>query len=127
MIRAGPNGLVLGASIACPFGRVGSSTLRARSPRVIVAKSRRGSYQPPIPRPTQVGGVGRARAVPSPREADATPSAQVRVRRPRGAPADRSDARSTGRTKLPGRAAEHALVRPSGDRGAGAPDRRAPV
>src|SRR5437764_14550859 len=106
MIRAGPNGLVLGASIACPFGRVGSSTLRARSPRVIVTKSRRGSYQPLILRPTQVGGGGRARGVPSPREADAIPLPQVRLRPAGRAPARRSDARSAGRTKLARRATE---------------------
>src|SRR5438128_4444581 len=121
-IRAGPNGLVLEASIAFPFVEFVSSTLEARLPGVVVAKSRRGSYQPLIPRPTQVGGGGRKRAVPSMRGADPIPLAQVRGRRADRAPADRGDARSAGRTRLAGRAAHDAVVRPAGDRNPGAPD-----
>src|SRR6266550_8658512 len=97
-IRAGPNGLVLGASIVCPFVESGSSTLEARKPEVIVAKSRRGSYQPLIPRPTQVGGGKREPAVPSRREPDPIPLAHVRGRPADRASADRRDARSAGRT-----------------------------
>src|SRR6059058_5785994 len=122
-IRAGPNGLVLEASIAFPFVEFVSSTLEARQPGVIVAKSRRGSYQPLIPRPTQVGGGGRERAVPSTREPDPIPLAHVRSRPADRAPADRRDARSAGRTRLTGRPAHDAVVRPSGDRDPGAPDR----
>src|SRR5438105_14132725 len=126
-IRAGPNGLVRWASIAFPFVEFVSSTLEARQPGVIVAKSRRGSYQPLIPRPTQVGGGGRKRAVPSTREPDPIPLAHVRGRRVDRAPADRRDARGAGRTRLTGRAAHDAVVRPSGDRDPGAPDRCAPA
>src|SRR5205823_10116274 len=120
-IRAGPNGLVLEASIAFPFVEFVSSTLEARQPEVIVAKSRRDSYQPLIPRPTQVGGGERERAVPSTREPDPIPLAHVRRRRVDRAPADRRDARSAGRTPLTGRPAHDAVVRPSGDRDPGAP------
>src|SRR5205823_7386536 len=126
-IRAGPNGLVLEASIAFPFVEFVSSTLEARQPEVIVAKSRRDSYQPLIPRPTQVGGGGRARAVPSTREPDSIPLAHVRGRRADRAPAGRRDARSAGRTRVTGCAADDAVVRPAGDRDPGAPDRRAPL
>src|SRR5439155_863503 len=125
MIRAGPNGLVLGASIACPFVESGSSTLGARSPGVIVAKSGGGSYQPPIPCPTQVGGGRREGAVLSPRGADPVPLAHLRGRPPDRAPAARRDARGAGRTGLAGRAALDAVVRPSGDRGPVSPDPRA--
>src|SRR5438045_8733617 len=79
------------------FRRVGSATLEARQPEVVVAKSRRGSYQPPIPRPTQVGGSRSECAVPSPRGADPVPLAQVRFRPAGRAPAVRSDAGSAGR------------------------------
>src|SRR5439155_17520742 len=99
------------------------STLEARSPEVIVAKSRRGSYQPLIPPPTQVGGGGQARGVPSMREANPKPLAHVRLRRADRAPADRRDARSAGRTPFAGRAAHDAVVRPPGDRDPGAADR----
>src|SRR2546421_3840619 len=126
-IRAGPNGLVLEASIAFPFVEFVSSTLETRQPGVIVAKSRRGSYQALIPRPTQVGGGGRERAVPSTREPDPIPLAHVRGRPADRAPADRRDARSAGRTRLTGRAAHDAVVRPSGDRDPGAPDHCASV
>src|SRR5947208_13938916 len=121
-IRAGPNGLVLEASIAFPFVEFVSSTLEARQPGVIVAKSRRDSYQPLIPRPTQVGGGGRVRAVPSTREPDPIPLAHVRLRRADRAPAHRRDARSTGRTQLAGRAAYDIVVRPSRDRDPLSPD-----
>src|SRR2546423_2891080 len=124
-IRAGPNGLVLEASIAFPFVEFVSSTLEARQPGVIVAKSRLGSYQPLIPRPTQVGGGGRARGVPSTREPDPIPLAHVRVRPADRAPAGRGDARSAGRTQLTGRAAHDTVVRASGDRDPGGPDHRA--
>src|SRR5438105_10438277 len=126
-IRAGPNGLVLEASIAFPFVEFVSSTLEARQPAVIVAKSRRESYQPLIPRPTQVGGGGRKRAVPSTREPDPIPLAYVRRRLADRAPADCRDARSAGRTRLAGRAAHDAVVRSSGDCDPGAPDRCAPT
>src|SRR5438067_524226 len=122
-IRAAPNGLGLGASIVCPFVKSGSSTLEARQPKVIVAKSRSGSYQPLIARPTQVGGGERDPAVPSTRGPDPIALAQVRVRPADRAPADRGDARSAGRTQLAGRAAHDAVVRPSGDRDPLSPDR----
>src|SRR3954451_21880225 len=121
-IRAGPNGLVLEASIAFPFVEFVRWTLEARQPGVIVAKSRRDSYQPLIPRPTQVGGGGRKCAVPSTREPDPIPLAHVRRRRADRASADRRDARSAGRTQLARRSAHDAVVRASGDRDPGAPD-----
>src|SRR2546429_744825 len=126
-IRAGPNGLVLEASIAFPCVEFVSSTLEARQPGVIVAKSRSGSYQPPIRRPTQVGGGGRDPGVPSTREPDPIPLAHVRGRPADRAPADRRDARSAGRAPLTGRPAHDAVVRPSGDRDPGAPDHCASV
>src|SRR3954465_13517708 len=101
-IRAGPNGLVLKASIAFPFVEFVSSTLEARQLGVIVAKSRRDSYQPLIPNSTQVGGGGRKRAVPSARGPDPIPLAHVRRPRSDRAPADRRDDRSARRT-LPSR------------------------
>src|SRR5438094_340379 len=126
-IRAGPNGLVLEASIAFPFVEFVSSTLEARQPGVIVAKSRRGSYQPLIPRPTQVGGGGQASGVPSKHEPDPRPLAHVRGRRADRAPIDLRDARSASWTRLTRRAAHDAVVRHSGDRDPRAPDRRAPA
>src|SRR2546429_8753604 len=126
-IRAGPNGLVLEAAIAFPFVEFVSSTLEARQPGVIVAKSRRDSYQPPIPCPTQGGGGEGEPGVPSTREPDPIPLAHVRRRRADRAPADRRDARSAGRTRLAGRAAHDAVVRASGDRDPGAPDHCASV
>src|SRR6266540_5303471 len=128
MIRARPNGLGLGASIACPFVESGSSRLGARSPEVIVAKSRCGSYQPPNPCPTQVGGGGRAPAVPSLRGADPIPLAHLRGRRDDRAAAGRGDARSAGRSQLAGCAADDAVVRASRDRDPLSPDpRTAPI
>src|SRR6266498_378348 len=126
-IRAGPNGLVLEAAIAFPFVEFVSSTLEARQPGVIVARSRRCSYQPPIPCPTQVGGGEGEPGVPSTREPDPIPLAHVRRRRADRAPVDLGDARSAGRTRLSGRAAHDAVVRASGDRDPGAPDRCAPA
>src|SRR5439155_25789409 len=97
-IRAGPNGLVLEASIAFPFVEFVSSTLEARQPGVIVAKSRRDSYRPLISRATQVGGGVLKRAVPSTGGRDAISLAHVRRLRAVRAPAVSRYARCTVRT-----------------------------